>query len=140
MTFLEHFIDKDMKLDHPKIKRIFDGEDKWFAYLLTLPDEKLERKINNINQQLILALEQEKKIETDALYLLKMLIIEARVTKMERGDEDEKPKRKRKPKVEKKTEIISTAEQNTEVIEEDNTENEESSTPIQLSLFDSDEE
>ena len=104
MGFLKELIHKDMQVNHPKIKQMFEKEDEWFEYLLTLTDKQLERKLNIINLQMPMALEQEKFVELDALYLFKMLVIEARYKKMERGDEeeDEKPKRKRKPKTEKR--------------------------------------
>lgn len=146
MGFLKEHIHPEMQVDHPKLKNIFEHEDEWMEYLMTLTDKQLGKKIDIINLQLPMALEQKKFVELDALYLFKQLVIQARVRKSEiecetgiyEEDEEEKPKRKRKPKAEIKTDPQAEAIQRNETAEDDS-EEEEPVALKQLSLFDSDE-
>lgn len=146
MGFLKELIHPEMQVDHPKLKDIFEHEDEWMEYLLTLKDKQLEKKLNIVNIQLQMALEQKKFVEVDLLYLFKQLIIQARVRKSEiegetgiyEQDEEEKPKSKRKPKEENKTELKSEATHQNETVEDEN--EEEAPSLKQLSLFNTDDE
>lgn len=148
MGFLKELIHPEMQVDHPKLKDIFEHEDEWMEYLLTLKDKQLEKKLNIVDIQLKMALEQKKFVEVDLLYLFKQLIIQARVRKNEiecetgiyEQDEEEKPKAKRKPKQEKQAEAQAEQIQESEIVEEEAEEQEEPTPLKQLSLFNSDDE
>ena len=79
----EEFIDKDMKVDHPKIKQLLDNWDDFIDELVAMTDKVLSRKLRIVQTQLMMAVEQQKMVERDALYLFKQMIIEARMVKNE---------------------------------------------------------
>lgn len=148
MGFLKEFIHKEMQVAHPKIKRILDAEDEWMEYLMKLTDKRLERKMNNINLQLPMALEQKKFVELDALYLYKILVMQARIRKNEiecetgiyEEDEEKKAVRKRKAKPAKQKEKALRIEQQNEINEESDDDKAEKPQAEQLSLFNFDGE
>ncbi|MBI4647671.1 MAG: hypothetical protein HY738_14060 [Bacteroidia bacterium] len=137
----EFFLTDEMRIDHPKVKWLLDNWDDFIDQLVAMTDKVLDRKLDLIHTQLMMAEEQKKMVERDELYLYKQMIIEARVVKMEIEwatgiyEKEDKPVRKKKPKSKKKTEITSAVEQEPQTIEQDNDEQVETPAVKQLSLF-----
>ncbi len=137
---LQDLINKDTPVNHPKIRNLLDNEEIFMEEIMTFTDKRLEKMISTINLQLPMALEQQKMVEVEVLYLFKQMLMYARVRKNEIECktgiyEEDKTERKRKPKVEKETEMTSILKQKAQIIEEEFSAQEVTSSLKQLSLF-----
>lgn len=127
--------------NHPKVRDLLDNYDNYMEQLIAMTDKVLERKVRLAQMQMQMALEQEKFVEVDVLYLFWTMIIEARVKRMEMGIEDEdgpkdeagKPPKQKKTR--KKQKINAEISENTDPDEIDVETAEETTRPEQLLLF-----
>jgi hypothetical protein len=127
--------------NHPKVRDLLDNYDNYMDQLIAMSDKVLEKKLHLARIQMQMALEQQKFVEVDVLYLFWKMIVQARVKRMEMGIEDEEwpedeaQKPVKRTKKEKQKEIKGDPSDNDDYPELENENEEDTLKPEQLSLF-----